>query len=336
MDRRAFLAGTLGFLATPRAAAAQPQAKIARTGVLLNTPSIVIGGVPADPAAQRLTEAFLGRLRDLGYVEGRNLAIEYRFAAGRPERFPALATELVNLNVDVIVVNVNRTAMAAQQATTKIPIVIVIAEDPVGAGLVKSLAHPGGNITGLVGVIDPEILGKNVQFLEVMLPKGAPVAILLEATPPTSPRYLKAIDEAARKLGVRLVPTIVRGVEELEHAFVVIKQARARGFVVSGDPLFYANRRRVNDLAVRDGLAASWLYREGVDTGGLMSYGASLPDLARRAATYVDRILKGARPGDLAMEQPTTFELVINLKTAKALGLTIPESVLLQADEVVE
>jgi len=205
-----------------------------------------------------------------------------------------------------------------------------------GAGLVKSLVRPGGNITGLVGVIDPEILGKNLQFLEVMLSKGAPVSILLEATSPTSPRYLKAIDEAARKLGVRLVPTVVRGVEELEHALVLMKQARARGFVVSGDPLFYANRRRVNDLAVRDGLAASWLYREGVDTGGLMSYGASLPDLARRAATYVDRILKGSKPGDLAMEQPTTFELVINLKTAKAQGIDIPPSLHARADEVIE
>ena len=336
MVSRSLVLALVVFLLSPLATEAQPQAKIARIGVLINTPSIAIGGVPPDPAAQRLTEAFLGRLRELGYVEGRNLAMEYRFAAGRPERFPALATELVNLNVDVIVVNVNRTAMAAQRATTKIPIVIVIAEDPVGAGLVKSLAHPGGNITGLVGVIDPEILGKNVQFLEVMLPKGAPVAILLEATSPTSSRYLKAVDAAARKLNVKLVPTVVRGGEELEHAFVLMKRAHARGFVVSGDPLFYANRRRVNDLAVRDGLAASWLYREGVDTGGLMSYGASLPDLARRAATYVDRILKGAKPSDLAMEQPTAFELVINLKTAKALGLTIPESVLLQADEVVE
>jgi putative tryptophan/tyrosine transport system substrate-binding protein len=315
--------------------AAETADKIARIGVLANTPSVAIGGVPADPAAQRLGEAVLGRLRELGWVEGRNLTLEYRFALGRPERLPALAAELVNLNVDVIIVNVNRAAMAVQRLTTKIPIVMLIAEDPVGAGLVQSLAHPGGNITGLVGVIDSEIVGKNLEFLEMILPRGASVAVLHNATSPTSRHYLKGWDEAVRNLSVKLVPASAATVDELEHAFVLMKQAHARGVVIAGDPLFYANRRRVNELAARHGLAASWLYREGPDAGGLMSYGASLPALARRAANYVDKILRGAKPGDLAMEQPTTFELVINLKTAAVLGLTVPEPLLRLADEVI-
>ena len=335
-DRRVFVTGMLGFLALSRHAMAQPPSRVARIGVLASTPSIAIGSAPADPAAQRLAAAFFAGLRDLGYVEGRNFTVEYRYAGGRPERFPVLAAELVGLNVDVIVANVNRAAIAAQKATTKIPIVMVIAEDPVGAGLVKSLARPGGNITGLVGVVGPEILGKNLQYMQMILSAGASIAILLNPTSPTSPRYLQAIDEAARTLGVQVVPIEARTAEESEQAFTMMKHAHVRGVVVSGDPLFYINRHRLSDRAARSGIAAGWLYREGVEAGGLMSYGANLPDLARRAAGYVDRILRGAKPGDLAMEQPTTFELVINLKTAKALGLTIPESILVQADDVID
>jgi len=322
-------------LVAPLAVVAQPAAKIARIGVLANTPTIAIGGIPADPAAQRLGEAVLGRLRELGWVEGRNLFLEYRFVQGRPERLPTFAAELVNLDVDVIIVNVNRAAMAVQRLTTRIPVVMLIAEDPVGAGLVQSLAHPGGNITGLVGVIDSDIVGKNLEFLEMMLPRGASVGLLHNPTSPTSRHYLKGWEEAVRNLTMKLVPAPAANVEELEHAFLLMKHAHARGVVITGDPLFYANRRRVNELAVRHGLAASWLYREGPDAGGLMSYGASLPALARRAATYVDKILRGAKPGDLAMEQPTTFELILNAKTAAVLGVTVPEPLLRLADEVI-
>jgi ABC-type uncharacterized transport system substrate-binding protein len=328
MDRREFV-GALGLavLAAPLAARAQPAQKVYRVGV------------PWQSSRERviyLIQALDRGLREHGYVEGRNLSIEHRFADLKRERVPALAAELAELNVDVFVVGVDRTAVAVKQVTTKIPIVMANAEDPIGAGLVKSLARPGGNITGLTIVPGPEIYGKNLDLLREVLPQGSRIAILFNTTSRINLIYLGASEEAARKLGVALVPTGLRGVEDFGQAFATMKQGRAKGFVVLGETLFVSHRQRLNDLAARNGLASMWPVREGVDAGGLMSYGTNLPDLFRRAAIYVDKILKGARPGDLPMEQPTRFELVINLKTAKALGLTIPPSLLLRADEVIQ
>jgi len=318
---------TLSLALALLAAEAQQAGKVPRIGYLN----------PGSATTQhRILEAFKQSLRDQGYIEGQNVAIESRFAEGRWERVPALATELANLDVDVFVVNVNRTAVAVQQATTKTPIVMAVAEDPVGVGLVKSLARPGGNITGVTIVAGPELYGKNLELLREVLPKGARIAVLFNTTSQINSRWLTATEEAARKLGVRLVPTGVRSAEDFEQAFALMTQGHARGFVVLGEPLFFVNPRRLTDLAVQSGLASMWPVREGVDAGGLMSYGANVPDLYRHAATYVVKILKGAKPADLPMEQPTKFALIINLKTAKALGLTIPQSLLLRADEVIQ
>ena len=335
MDRRTFIGGVaLGFVAVPLAVEAQQPAKVYRVGLISATVPVseMAGPEPVSPSVR----AFVQGLRALGYVEGQNLILERRSAEGRAERSGDIIAELVRLNVDVFVVGVNRVAVAAQQVTTKIPIVVTFAEDPVGVGLVKSLARPGGNITGLTIVVGPEIYGKNLELLKEVLPKGARIAALFNFTSSINALWLKATEDAARKLGVGLVPTGVRNAEDFEQAFARMKQGHAQGFVVLGEPLFAANSRRLNDLAVRSGLASMWPVRSGVDAGGLISYGASPLDLYRRAATYVDKILKGANPGDLPMEQPTKFELVINLKTAKALGLTIPQSLLLRADEVIQ
>ncbi len=231
----------------------------------------------------------------------------------------------MNLNVDVLVTGINRNAVALQQATTKIPIVMAVAEDPVSAGLVKSLARPGGNVTG-VTVPGPEIFGKNLELLKEVLPREARIAILFNATSPIKARYLKAAENSARKLRASLLPTGVRSVDDFERAFATMKQEHAAGLLVLGEGLFYGNRQTINDLAARNGLATMWASGDGVDTGGLMSYGANLIDLYRRVAIHVDKVLKGTNPAALPMEQPTTFELVINLKTARALGLTIPPS----------
>jgi putative tryptophan/tyrosine transport system substrate-binding protein len=275
-------------------------------------------------------------LRDRGYLEGRSLTLDYRFAEFKPERISVFAAELVKLNVDVFVVGVDRNAVAVQQVTMKIPIVMAAAEDPVGARLVKSLARPGGNVTGVTVVTGPEIFGKNLELLKEVLPKGARIAILFSTTSPINALYLKATEGAALTLGVRLVPTGVRSAGDLERAFAVMTRERAIGFVVLGEPLLIGNSRQINDLATRSGLASMWPNRDGANAGGLMSYGASVSDLYRQAANYVDKILRGANPGDLPMEQPTKFELVMNLKTAKALGLTIPPSLLARADQVIE
>jgi len=327
VDRRAFISTLAGSLLAAPLAEAEQGGKVPKIAYL--SPSSPTGNAP-------LFDAFKQGLREHGYVEGHNIAIESRFAEARYERLPILVAELVSLNVDVFVVNVNRVAMAVQQATTAIPIVMAAAEEPVGVGLVKSLARPGGNITGVAIVGGPEIYGKDLEFLKEVLPKRARIAALFNATSPINALWLKAAEEAARRLKVALVSTGVRSAEDFDQAFTLMKQGHVQGVVVLGEPLFYANLRRVNDLAMRSGLACMWPTRDGPDGGGLMSYGTNLVDQYRRAATYVDKILKGARPGDLPMEQPTKYELVINLKTAKALGLTIPPSLLLRADQVID
>jgi putative ABC transport system substrate-binding protein len=243
---------------------------------------------------------------------------------------------MAKLSIDVFVTTVDRWAIAVRQAQANAPIVMTNAEDPVGAGLVKSLAHPGGSITGLTIVVGPEIYSKNLELLKEILPKGARVAILFNADSPINARYLKTIQKAARTLAVPLIPVGVRRAEDFEPAFAQMKRDRASGLIGLGEPLFSLHSGRLAFLAIQGGLLSSWPIRRFTDTGGLMSYGANVPDLWRRAASFVAKILQGAKAADLPIEQPTKFELVINLKTAKALGLTIPPSLLLRADQVIE
>jgi putative ABC transport system substrate-binding protein len=319
----------LSMLVAPLLAVAQPAGKVSKIGVLM------LGSATTNPQG---FEAFTQSLRELGYIEGQNIVIEQRYAEGSSERLPALAAELANLHVDVFVVNFNRVAEAVQQ-TTQIPIVMIAAEEPVASGLAKSLAHPGGNITGVAVVPGAEIYGKNLELLTEVLPSGAHIGVLFNPTSAVNARWLQATEEAARGLQVTLVPAGVRSAEDFAQALAMMRQENVRGFVVlQGDLLFAAagNPERINELAVQNGLAAMWASRRGADTGGLMAYGANTLERWRRAATYVDKILKGANPGDLPMEQPMKFELVINLKTAKALGLTIPSTLLFQADGVIK
>jgi len=310
------------------AAEAQPAAKVARIGFL--SPNLT-----ANPSMQ---EAFRQGLRDLGYVEGRNVAIEYRDAGGKVERLPALAAELVALKVDVIVAGGTPAALAAKQATTTLPIVVSAAGDPVTSGLVTSLARPGGNVTGL-SMLSPDLVGKCLEQLKQAVPGVSRVAVLWQpgAVPErTEKDILQGAEVAARALGVQLQFVEARGPEEFDRAFSEIIRVRAGALTVLPSSMFISERRRLVDLAAKNRLPAVYSVREFVDAGSFMAYGPNLPDLNRRAATYVDRILKGAKPGDLPIEQPTKFELVINLKTAKALGLTVPQALLQRADQVIE
>jgi len=321
----------LSLLAAPLAAEAQQAAKITRIGFLaLNL-----------AAAPHVPEAFRQGLRDLGYVEGRNLVIEYRDAEGKVERLPALAAELVALKVDVIVTEGGNTVvpLAAKQATRTLPIVFASAADPVGSGLVTSLARPGGNVTGLDS-LSTELVGKRLELLTQAVPGVGQVAVLwLPGVygERTEKEMLTGAEVAARGLKVRVqFVEATRDPADLGRAFSDMTRARAGALTVLPNNMFRREHRRLLDLAARHRLPAVYPWRDLVDTGGLMSYGASLTDLSRRAATYVDRILKGAKPGDLPVEQPTKFELVINLKTARTLGLTIPPSVLARADQIIE
>jgi len=332
MDRRAFI-GTLtgGLLAARLVAEAQQAAKIARIGYL--SPNLA--------TSPHLREAFRQGLRNLGYVEGRNLGIEYRDAEGKVERLPALAAELVALKVDVIVTEGGNTVvpLAAKQATRTLPIVFATAADAVGSGLVTSLARPGGNVTGLDS-LSTELVGKRLELLTQAVPGVGQVAVLwLPGVygERTEKEMLTEAEVAARGLGVRLqFVEATRDPADFDRAFSDMTRARAGALTVLPSNMFRREHRRLLDLAARHRLPAVYPWRDFVDAGGLMSYGASLTDLSRRAATYVDRILKGAKPGDLPVEQPTKFELAINLKTANALGLTIPPSLLQRADQVIE
>jgi ABC-type uncharacterized transport system substrate-binding protein len=328
MNRRDTLRILLALGVAPLAVEAQQAAKIARIGYLT-------GNLAANP---RGSEAFLQGLRDLGYVEGRNVVIEYRDAEGKYDRLPALAAELVALKVDVILAPPTLAALAAKQATRTLPIVFTAAADPVASGLVTSLARPGGNVTGL-SILAPELVGKCLEQLKQAVPGVSRVAALWQpggAGARTEKDMLKEADVAARALGVRLQFVEARGPADLDRAFSDMTRARAGALTVLTSNMFLGERRRLVGLAAKNRLPAVYPYRELVDAGGLMSYGPNLADLLRRAATYVDRILKGAKPGDLPVEQPTKFELVINLKTARALGLTIPRSLLSLAEEVIE
>ena len=328
MERRAFVVGALGLLTVPLAVEAQPAgAKVPRIGFLALNPG-------ANP---HLREAFLQGLRALGYVEGRNVVIEYRDAEGKLERLPALATELVALKVDVIVTGGGTpTALAAKQATRTLPIVFTSATDPVTDELVASLARPGGNLTGLSNLA-PELVGKCLEQIKETVPQVSLVAVLWQpGSAGGHTDMLKAAERAARPLGVRLQIVEARGPADFDRAFSDMTRARAGALAVLGSGILNSERRRLVDLAARHRLPTVYTSRDFVDAGGLMTYGPSLADSFRRAAAYVDKILKGTKPGDLPVEQPTKFELMINLRTAKALGLTIPPSLLLRADQVIE
>ena len=325
--RRAFigtLAGTL--LATPLAADAQQATKVSRIGFLAS-------GAAAGTAPR--LEAFRQGLRDLGYVEGRNIAIEYRWAEGKVERLPAFAVELLGLKVDVIVAVSTPDALAARKATRTIPIVFVTAGDPVDSGLVAGIARPGGNVTGL-SLLAPEIVARQLQTLKEAVPKASRVAVLSNSANPNTPLLVKETEAAARSLGVRLQLLGVRGDDAFDSAFSAVTKERPDALFVLFDPLLFLHRTRIVEFANKNRLPAMYAHREFAEVGGLMAYGADLRDNYRRAAAYVDKILKGAKPADLPVEQPTKFELVINLKTAKALGLTIPPSLLQRADEVIQ
>jgi len=329
MDRRAFI-GVLsgGLLAAPLAAGAQQATRVARIGYLGTNRA-------ANP---HLHEALRQGLRDLGYEEGRNLLIEYRDAEGKIDRLPALAAELVALKLDIIVAPGTPQALAAKQATTTIPIVFTAASDPVPDGLVASLARPGGNVTGLA-TISPELVGKGLEQIKRAVPEVTRLAVLWQPGAlgeRTNKDMLKEADTVARSLRVRLQFVEARAPADFDKAFSDATRVGAGALAVLPSSMFLSERRRLADLAAKNRLPAAYPQREFVHAGGLMSYGPNVADLFRRAAIYVDKILKGAKPADLPIEQPTKFELVINLKTAKALGLTIPQSLLQRADQVIE
>jgi putative ABC transport system substrate-binding protein len=329
ISRRAFLGTVIGgLLAAPLVAGAQQAPEIARIGWLAVN-------LAANP---RLREAFLQGLRDLGYVEGRNVVIEDRSAEGKPERVPALAAELVALKVDVIVTSGTPQALAAKHATRSVPIVFAGVSDPVKSGLVTSLARPGGNVTGL-SLLAPDLVGKDLEQLKQAVPGVSRVAVLWQPGAlgeRTEQKMLKEADVAARALGMRPQFVEARGPENFDRAFLDMTRARAGALTVLSTPMFASERGRLVALAAKNRPPAVYPLREFVDAGGLIAYGPNAVDMYRRAATYVDRILKGAKPGDLPVEQATKFELIINLKTAKALGLTIPPSLLQRADQVIE
>jgi putative ABC transport system substrate-binding protein len=315
-------------LLAPLVAEAQQAGRIYRVGV---------PWIPPREDVLPLIRVLEDGLRERGYGVGQNLVIDHRFADGQPERLPNLIADLVRLNVDVLVVGLNPVAIAARQATSTIPIVTTIATDPVNAGLVKSLARPGGNLTGLSADTGPELAGKILEFLKEILPTGPTrLAVLWNSSTTNYDPHWRALEEDARRSSVTLVRVPVQRADELEHAFEIMRREQARGALILADQLIFVHRHRINDLARYSRLPTIWTSREFVVAGGLLSYGPNVPDLYRRAATFVDKILKGAKPGDLPIEQPTKFELVINLKTAKALGLTIPPSVLGRADQVID
>jgi len=328
MDRRTLVAGAAALLAAPLAAQAQPAPKVARIGWL---------GTQA-AGGPHLLAAFRKGLQELGYVEGSNIRIEYRYSEGKSEPLPALAAELVTLKVDLIVAANTPAALGATRATRVIPIVCPAFSDPVASGLVASFARPGGNVTGL-SLFGPELVGKRMELLKQAMPVMARVAVLLVPTDVVEGQgetTLKAAEVAARALGVRVQIVEARGPGDIGQAFSEMTKERADALTLLGGRMLFEERRRVVDLAAKTRLPAVYGVREYVEVGGLMAYGPDVQDLFRRAATYVDRILKGARPGNLPIEQPTKFELLINLKTAKALGLTIPPSLLARADQVIE
>jgi putative ABC transport system substrate-binding protein len=327
MNRREFLGGTaLGLIAGPRAGEAQAPAKVPRIGVL--------GGTP--PEVSSVLKGFFDRLRELGYVEGQNVVIEGRYYGDQLDRLPALAAELVRIPVDVIVAGAAPAPEAARGATSTIPIVMAaLHPDPVGSWLVASLARPGGNVTGLALEVEA-LRGKQLQLLKEAMPRLGQVAVLADPANPLHGRELRGVEGGARLLKLRVRVLEVRAPSEFPAAFSAATRERAGALMVFGGSMLYSHRVRLVELATLNRLPLLSGSREFAEAGGFMSYGADISASFRRAADYVDRILKGAKPSDLPVEQPTKFELVINLRTAKVLGLTIPPAVLARADQVIE
>jgi len=329
MQRREFFAlfggATAASVLQPAAAGAQTPPKIPRVGYITGSSAA---------SAEHMVGAFRQRLRELGCVEGQTIALEVRYAEGRRDRMPELVAELVGLNLDVLMAGSSEGALAAKKAAGTIPIVIVT-PDPVALGLVASLARPGGNVTG-VSYFNEAIIAKRVQLLKEFVPGLARIAVLRNPTVAVHATFWHETEVAAQTLGLALQPLDVRGPDDFEAAFASAKRGNAQALVALDDALTVAYRPRIVALAASSRLPAMYGLRQFPDEGGLISYGANFADLFRRAATYVDKILKGAKPADLPVEQPTKFELIINLKTAKTLGLAVPSSLLINADEVVE
>jgi putative ABC transport system substrate-binding protein len=318
---------TLTLLAASPGVEAQPAAGVYRIGYL--------GITPTNLTTAPLEDAFLQGLRDHGYVEGQNLVIERRNAEGKVERLPDLVAELLRLNVVLIVAPTTPAARAAKQVTTTIPIVMVFAGDPVAVGLVSSLARPGGNVTGLTGQAT-DWVAKLLQLLKEVVPAAVRVGVLWNPSNPVLLPGFREVERAAALLRVQIKSLEVRAAGDLDLAFSTVPRDRPDALIVFDDPITFVNRRRIADFAARTRLPASYASRSYVDEGGLMSYSSNRADLFRRSAVYIDKILKGAKPADLPVQQPTKFELVINMRTANALGLTIPPPVLARADEIIE
>jgi len=317
----------LSLVIAPLAAEAQQVGKPYRIGILS-------GGSPDKDSPN--IEAFRNGLRDMGWVEGRNVVIEWRSAEGRTERLTGLAAELVHLKVDVIVTAASTPAtLAAKRATTTTPVVMVAVGAPLDTGLVASLARPGGNVTGST-TLGGEVASKRLDFVKELVPKAAQVALLWNPDNPANARLYRELGQKAQQAHLKLLSVEVRDVKEFDSGFALLAKQRPGALLLTADPMHLVHMGRVIEFTAKHQLPAIYNTRESVLDGGLMSYGANQPELYKRAATYVDKILKGTKPGDLPVEQPTKFEMVINLKTARALGLTIPQTLLLQADHVIE
>jgi putative ABC transport system substrate-binding protein len=321
------LVGTI-LLAVAVLAEAQQPKKVPRIGYIgLNRPEEVA----------HIIKIFKDGLEEVGYHEGRNLVLEFRFANGRPERLPSLAAELVRLTPDVIVSGgANPVIAVIKQATTRIPIVMAVSNDPVGAGFVESLARPGGNVTGLSNDPTPEIMGKRLELLKETMPRLSRVGFLWNPVPPGAQTFKKVAESTASQLGIAFYAVGAKGRDEFETALATLAKQRVEGVLVLNDPVFYGPRAQLVDIVANYRLPAMYSLREWPESGGLMSYGPDISGQYRLAASYVDKILKGAKPADLPVEQPRKFEFVINLKTAKQIGLTIPPNVLARADKVIK
>jgi ABC-type uncharacterized transport system substrate-binding protein len=329
IDRRSFITSVaVTMLASPLVADAQPSGKVWRIGYLAL-------GLRPTPGSSPVFDAFLQGLRELGYVDGRNVTLEIRHAEGRNDRFPWLASELVKLNLDVLVAESTPAAIAAKEASRTVPVVMVSVGDPVGAKLVDSLARPGGNVTGL-SLVAPELSAKRLDLFKQTLPKLSRVAVLWNSANPGMQLRVRQTELAAPALGLTLQSVTVQSPDDFDAVFTAMGKDRPESLLVMADTVTATNTKRIVEFAARNRVPAIYEARNFVDAGGFMSYGLDFSDHYRRAATYVDRILKGAKPADLPVEQPTKFELVINMRTAKALGLTIPQSLLLRADQVIE
>jgi putative tryptophan/tyrosine transport system substrate-binding protein len=324
---RALLIGPLAFGMASRAAVAQQTGKVSRIGYM---------SVPTRASVEQAVQAFERKLRELGWIDGQNLIIDYRWADGNVERLPELAADLVRQKVELIVAPAGTAALAAKKVTTSIPIVMMFPADPVDLGLVASLARPGGNVTGTTMAPGQAIFGKQLQILKEAVPRASRIALLSNPGEAGFDVQLKEVDTAARSLGIRMQHVEVRGPDDFASAFAAMARERAEALLGSNSSMLLAHGTRIAELAAKGRLPTMFHFRQMVEVGGLMAYGVNMVDFIGRAAVYVDKILKGAKPAELAVEQPTKFELVINLKTAKAIGVTISPSVLARVDELIQ